>query len=69
MRALRFSTLLAVNEGLLIHAPDVAHFRTCREYLFSTVHHLEEFGIRDRNLWRLQEIVADEIRSMHGRKP
>jgi hypothetical protein len=22
---------------------------------------LEEFGIRDRNLWRLQQLVADEI--------
>jgi cation transport protein ChaC len=31
------------------------------EYLFSTVHKLEELGIHDRNLWRLQALVADRI--------
>ena len=31
------------------------------EYLFSTVSMLEELGIHDRNLWRLQEMVADRI--------
>jgi cation transport regulator ChaC len=25
---------------------------------------LEELGIRDRNLWRLQQLVAAEIRQM-----
>jgi cation transport protein ChaC len=30
------------------------------------VSHLEEFGIRDRNLWRLQELVAEEIRRLHA---
>lgn len=34
-------------------------------YLYNTVAHLEEFGIRDRNLWRLQALVADEIRAIH----
>jgi len=34
------------------------------EYLYNTVSHLEAIGIRDRNLWRLQELVADEIRAM-----
>jgi cation transport protein ChaC len=29
------------------------------EYLFSTVAHLEELGIHDRHLWRLQALVAD----------
>ncbi|TIT75006.1 MAG: gamma-glutamylcyclotransferase, partial [Mesorhizobium sp.] len=33
---------------------------------YNTVSHLEAFGIHDRNLWRLQELVADEIRSIHG---
>ena len=27
-------------------------------YLYSTVKHLEERGIHDRHLWRLQELVA-----------
>jgi glutathione-specific gamma-glutamylcyclotransferase len=31
------------------------------EYLFATVSKLEELGIHDRNLWRLQELVADRI--------
>jgi cation transport protein ChaC len=31
------------------------------EYLFSTVSKLEELGIHDRNLWRLQSMVADRI--------
>jgi cation transport regulator ChaC len=40
------------------------HIGSGAEYLFQTVSKLEEFGIRDRNLWRLQQLVADEIRSM-----
>ncbi|MHB1109125.1 MAG: gamma-glutamylcyclotransferase [Devosia sp.] len=31
------------------------------EYLLSTVAMLEELGIRDRNLWTLQELVAERI--------
>ncbi|MDP3895405.1 MAG: gamma-glutamylcyclotransferase [Mesorhizobium sp.] len=31
------------------------------EYLFSTVAHLEEMGIHDRHLWRLQELTAERI--------
>lgn len=38
---------------------------SCAEYLFNTVQHLQEFGIRDRNLWRLQELVAAEIERLH----
>ncbi len=37
------------------------HAGSCAEYLYNTVSHLEELGIRDKNLWRLQELVADEI--------
>lgn len=42
------------------------HLGSCAEYLYNTVTHLEEFGIRDRNLWRLQHLVAAEIRTIHG---
>ncbi|RWQ66879.1 gamma-glutamylcyclotransferase [Mesorhizobium sp.] len=45
------------------------HVGSGAEYLYNTVSHLEAFGIRDRNLWRLQELVANEIRSIHGRAP
>jgi cation transport protein ChaC len=31
------------------------------DYLQSTVSHLEHLGIRDRHLWRLQELVAERI--------
>lgn len=36
------------------------------EYLYKTVAKLAEHGIHDRNLWRLQELVASKIRERHG---
>ncbi|MEP3439718.1 MAG: gamma-glutamylcyclotransferase [Hoeflea sp.] len=36
------------------------------EYLFSTVAMLESLGIHDRNLWRLQSLVAAHIEASHG---
>ena len=38
------------------------HWGSCAQYLYNTVRHLEERGIRDRNLWTLQALVAEEIR-------
>jgi cation transport protein ChaC len=35
---------------------------SCAEYLHNTVAHLEAEGIRDRNLWRLQALVAEDLR-------
>ena len=35
------------------------------EYLFSTVSKLEELGIHDRNLWRMQALVAERIDAAH----
>ena len=37
------------------------HVGSCAEYLLETVIHLEELGIRDRRLWRLQAMVADRL--------
>lgn len=37
------------------------HWGSGAEYLRNTVAHLEEHGIRDRNLWKLQALVADRI--------
>jgi cation transport protein ChaC len=34
---------------------------TMAEYLYNTVAHLEERGIRDRRLWRLQGLVAERL--------
>lgn len=53
--------------------PDVArtlaraagHWGSGASYLHNTVRHLEEHGIRDRNLWTLQQLVAAEIRRLH----
>jgi len=41
------------------------HAGSCAEYLYNTVAHLEEHGIRDRNLWRLQDLVAAELDALH----
>src|SRR5262245_2331256 len=37
------------------------HIGSCAEYLLETVTHLEELGIRDGRLWRLQEMVAARL--------
>lgn len=42
------------------------HGGSSAEYLYNTVLHLGRAGIRDRNLWRLQRLVAAEIRALHG---
>lgn len=39
---------------------------SCADYLYRTVLHLEKHGIRDRNLWRLQDLVAKEIRRLYA---
>jgi len=44
------------------------HWGSGAQYLYNTVRHLEAHGIRDRNLWLLQELVAAEIRSVQLRQ-
>ena len=39
---------------------------SCAEYLYLTVKHLEAWGIRDLNLWRLQKLVAGELKAIHA---
>lgn len=36
------------------------------QYLFATVRHLEDMGIRDAHLWQLQELVAERIEAAYG---
>jgi cation transport protein ChaC len=55
-----------LEEVARILARACGHGGSCAEYLYKTVKHLDEFGIRDRNLWRLQELVAREIEAAHG---
>jgi cation transport protein ChaC len=40
------------------------HWGSGAQYLYNTVSQLDAHGIRDRNLWALQSLVADEIRSL-----
>lgn len=47
-----------------ILARAAGHWGSGAEYLYHTIVHLEEFGIRDRHLWRLQAMVAEEIGSL-----
>ncbi|MGE0117772.1 MAG: gamma-glutamylcyclotransferase [Dongiaceae bacterium] len=42
------------------------HVGSCAEYLLETVTHLEELGIRDRRLWRLQAMVARRLAAASG---
>jgi cation transport protein ChaC len=39
------------------------------EYLYSTVRHLEDLGLHDRYLWRMQEMVAERIERQTAASP
>jgi cation transport protein ChaC len=54
---------LAPDEAAGIIATAAGHWGSCAEYLRETVAHLEALGIHDRNLWRLQDLVAERIRT------
>jgi cation transport protein ChaC len=56
-----YTRQIAEAEIASMIARAAGHWGSCAEYLFNTVSHLEEMGIRDRNLWRLQKLVAEEI--------
>jgi glutathione-specific gamma-glutamylcyclotransferase len=56
---------LPLPEVAQILARACGHIGSGAAYLFHTVSKLDELGIRDRNLWRLQNLVADEIRRLH----
>lgn len=56
---------LSMAEQAQMLARAVGHFGSCAEYLRNTVTHLEEMGMRDTYLWRLQQLVADEIKALH----
>ncbi|AJD40971.1 cation transporter ChaC-like protein [Rhizobium gallicum bv. gallicum R602sp] len=63
-RQSRFYTgRLPPEEVADVLAEACGHWGSGAEYLHNTVAHLEEQGIRDRNLWRLQALVAERIRS------
>ena len=57
---------LPLEEVARLQARACGYAGSCAEYLYNTVSHLEEMGIRDRNLWRLQALVAAEIKRIHA---
>ncbi len=57
------SSKLPLERVAWVLARACGHVGSCASYLYNTVAKLEEFGIHDRNLWRLQELVAEEIRN------
>ena len=63
----RISLKLPLERVAWVLARACGHGGSCASYLYNTVLHLEKLGIRDRNLWKLQELVANEIlASIHG---
>jgi len=61
----RVTSKLPLEKVAEVLARACGHRGSCAEYLYLTVKHLEEWGIRDRNLWQLQKLVANEIRAIH----
>ncbi len=59
---------LPLEKVAAVIARACGHLGSNAAYLHSTVLHLAEAGIYDRNLWRLQKLVAREIRALHGLK-
>jgi glutathione-specific gamma-glutamylcyclotransferase len=58
---------LPIEEQAHRLARAAGHFGTGAEYLHNTVIKLEELGIHDRYLWQLQNLVANEIKSLSTR--
>ncbi len=60
-KAGRYVSGLSEREIAQVLALAVGHRGSMTEYLFNTVQHLEQMGIHDRHLWRLQEMVAERL--------
>jgi cation transport protein ChaC len=60
-RASYYTGKLPDAEVAKILARAAGHWGSCASYLFQTITKLEEYGIHDSHLWKLQEMVAQEI--------
>jgi glutathione-specific gamma-glutamylcyclotransferase len=58
-----YSGKLPLEAAADILASAAGHWGSCAEYLRETVSRLEELGIHDESLWRLQELVAERLTS------
>jgi len=47
-------------------ATSCGHWGSGADYLYNTVKNLEERGIHDRHLWRLQRLVAERITALNS---
>lgn len=65
-RTVSYYVSLPIDQQAVRIARAAGHVGSCAEYLHKTVVKLEEFGIHDSYLWRLQDLVAAEIRGMRG---
>lgn len=65
-RSERYVAHLSQAELADVLASAVGFRGSMADYLFSTVSKLEELGIHDATLWRLQELVAERIEARHG---
>jgi len=57
----RYTGKLSEEKTAALIAGAVGHMGSCAEYLMHMVSHLEELGLRDNRLWRLQALVAKEL--------
>ena len=56
-----YSGNFSLEDTAAVLARAVGHWGSGAEYLMNTVQQLENLGIHDRNLWRLQDMVAERI--------
>ncbi len=63
LRTIPWGQMGTPEEVADVVARAAGHWGSCAEYLHNTVSHLEALGIHDRNLWRLQALVAERIAS------
>jgi cation transport protein ChaC len=65
-KSIRYAGHLSEDDIVEMLASACGFRGSMAEYLFQTVSKLEELGIHDRNLWRLQELVAARIEAAYG---
>jgi cation transport protein ChaC len=61
----RYVSGLSVEEIADVLARAVGSRGSMAEYLFATVQHLEDMGIHDPHLWKLQHLVAERIEAAY----
>lgn len=57
---------LPLPEVANVLARAAGHWGSAAMYAFNTIGKLEECGIRDRNLWQIQKLMAMELRKLHA---